>query len=46
MHQRVQREELAMVLSALHGEFHQEVFIAPPKPLGASGISDLVDGVV
>ena len=35
LHQRGRGEELAVVLRALHGEFHQEVFVDPAEDIAA-----------
>ncbi len=37
LHERGRREELAIVLRALHGELHQEVFVDAPEDIAGGG---------
>ena len=41
LHERGRREELAVVLRALHGELHQEVFVDAPEDVAAGGAERL-----
>ena len=41
LHQRGRREELAVVLGALHGELHQEVFVDASEHIAAGGAERL-----
>src|SRR5437867_1795990 len=41
LHERRRGEELAVVLRALHGELHQEVFVDAPEHVAAGGAERL-----
>ena len=41
LHERGRREELAVVVRALHGELHQEVFVDAPEHVAGGGAHGL-----